>query len=386
MVPCIYGNKTENHASSAENNNGIWSPSDRPGVSESSESTSRRTISPTLPTPGLDYGADSETSPSADQNDSDVYDIPESKSRRMLELRLLQNYLTCVSQPFGIAQTAEVHAAWTIEVPKLAFRYENLLFAIFTISATHMLRDEPGNSDLISARQNYLGLALREQSRVVAQLSKENADAICFASMLILMNAFATLQERSIEPYSPPVAWLQLGRGASSVFKVALSLIQDHDAARIIPVVNAGPEFDLNNEAVYSDQNRKPFASLLRMDIASEEEIWDNENREAYEQTLGYLGSIQRAISEKETVVSLCRRLLAFAILIPKRFIELLDQQRPRALVILAHYFGLMAKVDGVWWIGNSAQREIRGIQNILSPTWQDQLGWPLGMAGLSPR
>ena len=74
----------------------------------------------------------------------------------------------------------------------------------------------------------------------------------------------------------------------------------------------------------------------------------------------------------------MCRILLLFPYLVQKGFIDLVQEQRPRALVILAHYFGLLAQFKDIWFIGDTASREVRAIQSALSKEWQDLMAWPL--------
>jgi hypothetical protein len=61
----------------------------------------------------------------------DPFDNPEGKSRRLLELRLLQNYIVNTSQTLASCHNDEVRHAWFVEVPQLALQYDNLLYEIF---------------------------------------------------------------------------------------------------------------------------------------------------------------------------------------------------------------------------------------------------------------
>lgn len=316
-------------------------------------------------------------------NDGD--EIPESKSRRLLELQLLQNYLAKLSRPFPETEGQDGSAAWSfLEVPQMALEHDNLLYAMFAISATHLLRNQPNSAKLLAARQTYVGLALRKQREAVSQLSGQNADAVCFASTLILIDAFATLEGREIMPYLPPMEWLHMGTGAATVFTVALKSGLDHEMSKILSLIDSPPVSLLRNEeTMFAEGNWKEFRSLLRQDIdGGHEELYDIGTLEAYKRTLSFIGSVHRAIIDGEPTHPLCRRLMAFSPLIPKRFIEFVEEGRPRALVILAHYFALASRVPA-WWMGNIPEREIRGIMTVLSPEWREHMHWPLAIAGL---
>ena len=101
---------------------------------------------------------------------------------------------------------------------------------------------------------------------------------------------------------------------------------------------------------------------------------------EAYASTLSYIGSAKSAIKGGEKPQTVCRVLMLFPYLIKRSFIDLIEEQRPRALVILAHYFGLLAHFKHIWFIGDTGSREIRAIQTVLSEEWQELMTWPLQM------
>jgi hypothetical protein len=75
--------------------------------------------------------------------------------------------------------------------------------------------------------------------------------------------------------------------------------------------------------------------------------------------------------------------MMAFALLAPKKFIQYVGEQLPRALVILAHFFALASNVKYMWWIGDIAQREIQGIWDVLPLEWH-VMRKPLAAAGLA--
>ncbi len=307
--------------------------------------------------------------------DSSTFDIPECRSRRLLELRLLQNFIEKTSATFSGCHNPDVSHTWSVEVPKLALKNDNLLYGMFSISALHLLKSQPEDTDLLLAREAYLGLSLREHRRAVAKLDSKSADAICFTSSLILIDSFASLQDRSLEPYSPPMEWLQMARGALSVFSIAMNAINNFDTAKITVVANAQP-YLYDKDAMFAEGNREELLDLLRGNRPGE--IWDAETRETYEQTLSYIGSIQLAAKAGEHRMGIARRMMAFAILIPKKFIEFVEQQRPRALVVLAHFFALSSDMEDVWWIGRAARSEIEAIQKFLPLEWQAMVFNPM--------
>lgn len=73
---------------------------------------------------------------------------------------------------------------------------------------------------------------------------------------------------------------------------------------------------------------------------------------------------------------------MAFANLVPGNFLAFVEEQRPRALAVLAHFFALSVGLENLWWIRDTGRREIRGKKRFLPDEWQDIIRFPVGAAG----
>ncbi|KUJ23608.1 uncharacterized protein LY89DRAFT_664012 [Mollisia scopiformis] len=313
-------------------------------------------------------------------SDDEKWEIPEGKPRRRLELRLQQNFIERTSQTLSGCQNAPVREVWAVEVPKLAFSNDNVLYGMLALSALHLLKSEPENQELRLARQAYKGLALREHRRAIPGLSSDTADAVCYASTLVMTDAFARLQDRPLDPWTPPMEWIQMARGSGSVFGAAFDQINNIRTAKIMPVVDAEPQLT-DATVLFAESNRRGLEHLLRQDLSNER--WDHDTQYAYQRALNYIGGVEKAVERGEHPLGTCRRMMAFALLGPKQFYLFVEEYRPRALVILAHYFAIYSKMEDLWWIGNVARREIQGIQRVLPAEWQGLMRAPLASVGL---
>jgi hypothetical protein len=121
---------------------------------------------------------------------------------------------------------------------------------------------------------------------------------------------------------------------------------------------------------------------LLRRTPTDEaQELWDQETQAAYDSTVGYLGGILIALEKGVSPTEVLRRLVIFPLLIDAHFSVLVTEQRPRALVILAHYFALLYRFGkAYWWIHDVGRREARAIVSFLPDQWQDLLLVPIEM------
>lgn len=317
-------------------------------------------------------------------DDPSSFEVPESRARRLFEIRLFHNYMDKIIQPFPEAQSPELLRIWEDDVPKMALDHENMLYAILAVSVTHLHRQNPEDLELRAARDRYTGLAMREQRNAVARLDKDNADPVCFASALILVNGFANLQDRDIAPYTPPTEWFYLGKGTRAVHRMARFALKGHRAAKILVIVKAPPPMD-DQSMMLIPENRQIFEYLLDPTIQMETEIWNQETLEAYEIPVTFIGAIRRAIRDNEPLYAICRRIQAFTMVCPDRYIQFVTEQRPRALIILAHFFAVVAMLgcDGCWWLGSVGLREVQGIQTVINPQWQYLMQWPMSIVNV---
>lgn len=314
--------------------------------------------------------------------DTSTPDIPESSPRHRLELRLLHHWVTktalSLSTEGALGRTVsdEEVKNWTEHFVNLAFNNDAALYALYYISALHLAKSEPDNREIMEVYHTYLDITLRKHYKDISEFSKDNADAICMTSTVLRIAAFALLQERSVEPYEPPMQWLQLTHSAGHTMEAAVQYLSDNDtllSVRFYRRVQGSSDWG----TLFEEKNRQGLLHLLRPSVTPNE-LWDAEIQEAYAETLSLLGSVQLAMASLETPGDVFRLLLVLPALFSKRFVELVNTQQPRALVILAHYFALLTKFYGVWWIGNTGRREIRGIHSILPHEWNDLMSWPL--------
>ena len=111
---------------------------------------------------------------------------------------------------------------------------------------------------------------------------------------------------------------------------------------------------------------------LQRDDEDVAKERWHAKDQEAYKTTVSHVGGIWIAMKGPETSAEIGKRLILFPFVVQSQFVDLIKDQQPRALAVLAHYFALLASFRGVWWIGNTGRREVQALATVLSGKWHD--------------
>lgn len=355
--------------------------------------------------------------------DPEILDIPESKERRIWELRLMHNYMANAAQQFAGTRAEQAYGPqptpsvaledaevddppaggafprgafmWGREIPLLAFEDDAILYSLLASSALNMWTksgDARERDELRLCQQKYLSMALREQRQAVGNLSRDNADNVCMSSLTILQNSFALVQTLPVRPWQPPLEWLRMGKGAGSVLTVARGYLgfrgDGGGGDKTTRFLNSMPRMD--PDEMFTQGNRAHLEWVLDNDRGSTDAVGDHELQDKvtlgiYNRVLSYIGSVQKAIADREPLYAVCRRFIGFAVWMPEVYHDFLTQRRPRALITLAHFFKLWIPYDDLWLIGKTGENQVRGIQEALPPQWRHKVDCIFEEYHLSP-
>ncbi|KAF4509053.1 hypothetical protein G6O67_005361 [Ophiocordyceps sinensis] len=307
---------------------------------------------------------------------ADLEDPPETRERRHMELKLMLRY---VMETGGtIAIDDKTRFLYCNHIPELALKSDALLYCIYSLAALHLAAsDENKEPAIADAHRKYLSMALREHNKALASLCAANADVVCLTSSLFRVCSFTLLQERSRQPYEPPVEWLMMNASTTAVFLAAFKVLGDSPQSVAYKLLQTSPVIHDEGER-FGEMRRKGLEYMTRRDARRDaDEPWDPEIQDAYETTLSYLGGAVEA-ARKGEMAEVCRRLIIFPMLVKGRFIELVQEGRPRAMVLLSHYFALLSLYKNVWWIGGAGVYEVRCIAKSLTGDWLAMTKWPL--------
>ncbi|RYP57903.1 hypothetical protein DL769_009207 [Monosporascus sp. CRB-8-3] len=326
-------------------------------------------LSPSVPYPS--------PSPSGHGPEAD-FDLPETRERRLWELRLFHNQQTEMIQVFPTPQSNAVLRLWSHVMPGMALRDGGALLHIILASSAlnmwHKSASQDEREQLMALQTHYLTLCFQEQRRDVANLSSKNADYVCFTSLKIVSHSVALVQTLPLEPWEPPLQWLHMGRGADEIFRRAADLVNPEDGDQIMTFLKSPPALTEEDTTSY-DRSRLEWllehpAGRDSVEARGDHELDDMEVRSAYEKAISYTCSVHGAIERAEPVFSIVRRLAAFSVFVPTGFTQLLAEKRPRAMVILAHFMALWLDYEHIWLIGKGGERQIRGILMNLPSEW----------------
>ncbi|KAL7790874.1 hypothetical protein V8C37DRAFT_169512 [Trichoderma ceciliae] len=334
-----------------------------------------------LPLPGETKASESSSGKHSPLSSVDILDEDdsESKQRRLLEARLMHLYLTETGPSLPIDD--KTYRVFANMVPKLALDSEALLYSIYALAAIHSCISKlDATFDGLDVHRRYLAMALREHKKEVAELGELNFEGVCLTSHLLRVCTFATLRFRSRSPYTPPLEWILITGTTQALFSKAWDVILAHPESAVAGMMTCSPIL-YDAQERYGENQRRGMEYILERDaedVASEP--WDMEIQDAYETTLSYIGGILLLVNPNNRNFNLNdarRRMVLFPMAVKKKFIELTQEIRPRAMVIMAYYFAILV-IERLWWVGDVGRLEVQAIVGSLPAKWHKMMAWPL--------
>ncbi|KIV96178.1 hypothetical protein PV10_00077 [Exophiala mesophila] len=340
---------------------------------------------------------------------------PDPKERRhAIELFLMHRFTADVVASFPSSRCEVSKDMFPWHVPNLACDHAFLFQAIFAITALYLCKtmgsataatapNEPKgipdvfrHVDFAHLHRLYLHESIQQQRTAFECLGPTNADALGLTSALMTLMAICISPdaEQMVKPrrdpgYRLPLEWLKLSNSSKTVFEACFvhleegSLLLNYVSRKRVPDMT-------DSDYIFDPVHTKPFKHILEFhpriagpsagasaehDPRLEDDV---EVKDAYVRTLELIGSTYASVVNNDPPHVICSRISGFGPLVPRRYIELLSLQTPRAMVILAHYMALVRHIeDDFWWFQGIPEREIIGIKSILPQQWHWLLAWP---------
>ena len=264
--------------------------------------------------------------------------------------------------------------AWQVEVPTIAYDFQCLMDAILAVSALHLRAIHPEDQIIVRASHGYMASALAHYSSSLnSGLSAFNAEAIFATSALIAFQASASRRfevDQEARGYTLPLSWFHSFQGVKTVVMASWQWLRNSE--KVMTIINGQPPLALD----LSPDGRSFFAPILEgldEQLKLIPESRRLEVRQAYEHSVAFLNWAHEKPERP--------RILSFAATVSKKFVELIAQQDPRALVIIACFFAMTRMVDKTWWLQGVAKREVMGLFSLLPEEWWPKMDWPVTIA-----
>jgi hypothetical protein len=291
------------------------------------------------------------------------------------DMKMLWFYTTNTFNSFSIegGHSPLIDDVLKVKVVEHAFNSPFLMQCVLGLSSLHMqsLNQEVPSTKAVA----YRAKAFQGYRDAIEAARPTDFPALLACSLLMCALSSEMFREPSTKPLYI-VDWMTVWRGIGLIVEIITPMsIQKSGLA----VLFFRPPIDLEKTATHIPNN------LLFMVQSIKQGDADYNDQQTYYEALRYLGSLYLEL-EKGFSPILDLRVITFFTFIPKPFIPLAKEHRPRALIILAHYCAFTKVLDGPWWMRGIAERQIREIREAISQSWSHLLHVPQKVANLTDR
>ncbi|KAK2756928.1 hypothetical protein FQN54_004896 [Arachnomyces sp. PD_36] len=255
-----------------------------------------------------------------------------------------------------------------------ALSHEFLMHGILAFSALHIAHTRTGEDHV-----TYLKAALNHHSQGLAifrpLLRNVNAckPAVVIAfSALTMLFTFGYFQQPVVEASFSPIDDIaevfRLARGSDKVFretKVWKPRKKSLEKYGLRPYTPHDATSSLEHLRQIND-------TLTELDI--------NHEADTYGAVIQQLQSTFEEFSVDKRNYHI---LLSWAVELPDRYLTLLKERDPFALVILGHYCVLLHNLRHIWWLCGWGVNVLRAVHQSLHKSWWESVKWPLEETGL---
>ncbi|PNY23168.1 Sterol uptake control protein 2 [Tolypocladium capitatum] len=170
------------------------------------------------------------------------------------------------------------------------------------------------------------------------------------------------------------INWMLIWRGIGVIFE-RTEMPKDNMAAMASSGLQAlfhRPMIDLTDAAAHIPGNLRLMVDMIQHD----EE--DHVDKPTYYNALGYLASLYQNLRNGGFSALMKLRIITWFTFLPHRFVELVRDRRPRALIIIAHYAAFLKLVGEVWWLQGVGERSLQDLcEHVNHPMWINLLHVP---------
>ena len=284
---------------------------------------------------------------------------------------------------------ATISGPWEKEIPRLATSCDYLMHIILSTAALHLAYLNPEQRDkyeYIASQHRDLGIG--PFRRALSKITLENCNEVFAFSSLMVLAQFAPshspnevfLQSSTPALYTGPANWIVCLRGCVSIANQAMPYIragplgslmaQGTQVSNLARTVSAFPENDDDRSLEYISENLLKLPSIKASTTVDE--------MESYIEAISWLRRLLAASSADSDSLT-CR---IFSSMWPTRisdtFIRTLNEERPAALVITAHYCLLLQRCHSCWHMEHRANALLISIQQSLATGWAPYIERPV--------
>ncbi|KAJ5698183.1 hypothetical protein N7462_000188 [Penicillium macrosclerotiorum] len=287
------------------------------------------------------------------------------------DLELMMQW--CNSTYCTLSRDERTESVWRSSVPEEALSHPFLMHGILALSALHLARTVLESS----RRTAYLNRAVAHQNQALAlfrellgDINDANAKAMFAFASIVVVYTFGF--PNTPDPQDP---WtcvddlyqvLVLARGVQQVIRSPSQVISHSNFAPILQVEEASAPLSEGATAAINNLHETNEICGAR-DSHHETEVYTSAIDNMADMLSWVYGGMTSSVIAGR-----------WAIRLPARFLELLREREPLALVMLAHYGVLLRYLEHRWCFNEWCERVAKAVWAILDDQWRPLVHWAM--------
>ena len=310
---------------------------------------------------------------------------------RSFEMRLMYHYTkhACFAMPECAGETSR--ELWEYKIPQLAFKSDIVLNALLASAALHLESLTPNDRHVSSAASSYISKAMMKHRTTLVRVDGETTEPI-FITGALISNATWLLSHRRVshEPYSLPIKAYGMMRGCTYLF------LQDrHRLEKAGYHWYSSETLSPITENVKIDSLSSPLLTSLDEDFGLVTQNFrihsfsmSSELSDVYEEAMQYIRWLYSCLVSPEPPGDgeyLQRFCVSMPVRVDQKFVELLSQEDPLAMGLLARNMALLKFLPYTWWLHGAGEYEVlgyslSGICGLMPEPYKWLMNWPLNV------
>ncbi|ORX95731.1 hypothetical protein BCR34DRAFT_579117 [Clohesyomyces aquaticus] len=286
------------------------------------------------------------------------------------DLQLLHHYT--VATYVTIADHDHIRELWQTTVPRMALKYEFLMHGLLSVAALHLASSHPeSDTSYTDAAICHHDLALAEYRVQLNDIDSENCSALFACSTMVILFAFGFSLSRvhcgaGIQrPVQEITNIFVLLRGSYALIQESWHWLETGELSLLFQERAGDASTVLPHEVMASFRRLEEFLESAEADF-QEKSVYQTAIRRLKECFVSVLPNH----ADKGLVLS-------WPMLVEPVYIVFLTEERPMALVILAHYATVLDTVKSSWWALGWGKQLLLDICQLLSEEYQSLVWWP---------
>lgn len=291
------------------------------------------------------------------------------------DLQLLHHFSTVLAYDLANQQTGEALALWQKHAVELGFKHDFLLRGLLAVSALHQSYLKPHlKSDFDVQASTHQSIAIHSFQETLGNVNETNCHALFAFSCIIIVLSFASSSKDKASDFQTDVLhWLYLLRGCNEVLKLYREALRSSFLKPLLDELHYA-----ENHTAHNIEDVDRIMDLFT--VCSQSNFGDKERSQACTLAIHALlstfvqASILRSRGEGTVLAS-----FVWSVNLPPKFLDMLSEKRPEALVILAHYCVLIywGEMQDTWFLVGWARYMLDTIKELTPIEWHEHLSWP---------